>query len=167
VASIKAAQLGLKAVCIESRGALGGTCLNVGCIPSKALLNNSHLYHQAKTDFASRGINVDNVTLDLTKMMSAKATSVSQLTGGIEMLLKKNKVDYVKGHGRLTGTTSISVDLSEGGQQTISAKNIMLATGSEVGKQHTRTVIIITLGVPISRSRFPDCSESIALHFLY
>jgi len=132
VASIKAAQLGLKAVCIESRGALGGTCLNVGCIPSKALLNNSHLYHQAKTDFASRGINVDNVTLDLTKMMSAKATSVSQLTGGIEMLLKKNKVDYVKGHGRLTGTTSISVDLSVGGLPTISAKNIMLATGSEV-----------------------------------
>jgi len=132
VASIKAAQMGLKTVCIEKRGTLGGTCLNVGCIPSKALLNNSYLYHQAKSDFASRGINVENVSLDLKKMMNAKDTSVGQLTGGIEMLLKKNKVDYVKGHGKLEGTTSISVDLSEGGQKSLSAKNIMLATGSEV-----------------------------------
>ena len=132
VASIKAAQMGLKTVCIEKRGTLGGTCLNVGCIPSKALLNNSYLYHQAKSDFASRGINVENVSLDLKKMMDAKDTSVGQLTGGIEMLLKKNKVDYVKGHGKLESTTAISVDLTEGGQKNLSAKNIMLATGSEV-----------------------------------
>merc|ERR1719350_2169350 len=81
VGAIKAAQMGLKTVCIEKRGTLGGTCLNVGCIPSKSLLNNSHLYHMAKSDFAKRGIMVDNLSLDLSKMMTAKDTAVRQLTG--------------------------------------------------------------------------------------
>merc|ERR1719262_1448357 len=93
VAAIKAAQLGLKTVCVERRGALGGTCLNVGCIPSKSLLHNSHLYHAAKHDFAARGINVSGVELDFKKMMANKSKAVTQLTGGIEMLFKKNKVD--------------------------------------------------------------------------
>merc|ERR1719297_35271 len=80
VAAIKAAQLGLKTVCVERRGTLGGTCLNVGCIPSKSLLHNSHLYHMAKSDFAKRGIKVNNVELDLPAMLGAKTQAVSQLT---------------------------------------------------------------------------------------
>merc|ERR1719428_275683 len=107
VAAIKAAQLGLKTVCVERRGALGGTCLNVGCIPSKSLLHNSHYYHMAQHDLADRGINVTGVSLDLKKMMGQKEKSVKMLTGGIEMLFKKNKVDYVVGHGTLTGPTSL------------------------------------------------------------
>jgi len=133
VGSIKAAQMGMKVACVEKRGTLGGTCLNVGCIPSKALLNNSHLYHQAKNDFASRGIIIEGgLKVDLTKMMDQKTKNVSALTGGIEGLFKKNKVDYVKGMGKLTSTTSVEVQLSDGGTQTLKTKNIMLATGSEV-----------------------------------
>ena len=135
VAAIKAAQLGLKTVCVEKRGKLGGTCLNVGCIPSKALLQNSHFFHMAQHDFAERGIDVGEVKLDLEKMMKQKSDAVSGLTGGIEMLFKKNKVDYVKGHGTLTGPKSLSVALLDeegGGTQDIQAKNIMLATGSDV-----------------------------------
>jgi len=132
VAAIKAAQLGLKTVCVERRGKLGGTCLNVGCIPSKSLLHNSHLYHIAQHDFEKRGIKVSGVELDLAVMMKNKEKAVDQLTKGIEMLFKMNKVDYVKGHGTLKSGTSLSVVLNDGGEQTIEAKNIMLATGSEV-----------------------------------
>lgn len=82
----------MQTVCVEKNATLGGTCLNVGCIPSKALLNNSHYYHMAKHDFASRGIKVTDVELDLPSMMKAKETSVKQLTGGIAGLFKKNKV---------------------------------------------------------------------------
>jgi len=132
VAAIKAAQLGLKTVCVERRGKLGGTCLNVGCIPSKSLLHNSHLYHQAQHDFAGRGIKVSGLEIDLGTMMQQKEKSVDQLTKGIEMLFKANKVDYVKGHGKLSGPTSVNVSLLDGGEQAIEAKNIMLATGSDV-----------------------------------
>mmetsp|Transcript_15902 Transcript_15902/g.19114 ORF Transcript_15902/g.19114 Transcript_15902/m.19114 type:complete len:506 (+) Transcript_15902:115-1632(+) len=132
VGAIKAAQLGMKTICVEKRGTLGGTCLNVGCIPSKALLNNSHLYHMAKKDFESRGIMVEGLKLDLDKMMAQKSNNVSALTQGIEGLFKKNKVDYAKGYGKLTAPNTVEVDLSDGGKQTITAKNIMLATGSEV-----------------------------------
>lgn len=105
----------------------------MGCIPSKALLNNSYLYHQAKKDFANRGIlGGENVSIDVTKMMQAKTDSVSALTGGIEGLFKKNKVTYVKGAGTLTSATDISVELMDGGKQQLKTKNIMLATGSEV-----------------------------------
>jgi len=90
------------------------------------------LFHAAKHDFAARGINVSGVELDFKKMMANKSKAVTQLTGGIEMLFKKNKVDYVKGHGKLIGANSLSVSLLGGGEQTINAKNIMLATGSEV-----------------------------------
>ena len=131
VAAIRAAQMGLKTACVEKRGALGGTCLNVGCIPSKALLNNSHFYHMAQHDFKSRGIDVENVQINLPNMMKAKETSVTGLTKGIEMLFKQNKVTYLKGSGKLTGPNDISVDLLEGGSQSIKAKNIIIATGSE------------------------------------
>ena len=132
VAAIKAAQEGLKVACIEKRGALGGTCLNVGCIPSKSLLNNSHLYHQAKHDFAARGIEGgENIKLNLSKMMKAKETSVTGLTKGIEFLFKKNGVEYIKGAGSFADENTVSVQLNEGGETSIRAKNIIIATGSE------------------------------------
>jgi dihydrolipoamide dehydrogenase len=132
VASIKAAQLGLKTVCIEKRDTLGGTCLNVGCIPSKSLLHNSHIYHMAKHEFKARGIKADNVEVDLPTMLGAKDTAVKQLTSGIEYLFKKNGVDHIKGHGTLTSANTIECSLNDGSSQTVTAKRIMLATGSEV-----------------------------------
>ena len=132
VGAIKAAQLGLKTACVESRGTLGGTCLNVGCIPSKALLHSSHLYEEANHEFAKHGINVSGLELDVSKMMDSKATAVKSLTGGIEHLFKKYKVDYLKGKGKITGANSVAVTDLDGSNTTVEAKNIMIATGSEV-----------------------------------
>lgn len=132
VAAIKAAQLGLKTACIEKRGSLGGTCLNVGCIPSKAMLNNSHLYHQTKHDLQKRGIDVAGVSLNLPQMLQAKEQSVVGLTKGIEMLFKQNKVDYIKGSASFVSATRIAVQLNDGGSTEVEAKNVIIATGSEV-----------------------------------
>ena len=108
VGAIKAAQLGMKTVCVEKNATLGGTCLNVGCIPSKALLNNSHYYHMAKSgDLAKRGVSVGNVELDLPALMAAKDTAVGSLTGGIKMLFKANKVTHAEGHGKITGVNEV------------------------------------------------------------
>ncbi|KAI9843115.1 MAG: dihydrolipoamide dehydrogenase precursor [Thelocarpon superellum] len=131
VAAIKAGQEGFKVACIEKRGTLGGTCLNVGCIPSKSLLNNSHLYHQVLHDTKNRGIEVGDVKLNLEQMMKAKDTSVAGLTKGVEFLFKKNNVEYIRGTGTLTGEHEIKVALSDGGEQTVLGKNIIIATGSE------------------------------------
>lgn len=117
--------------CIEKRGVLGGTCLNVGCIPSKALLNNSHLYHQILHDSKHRGIEVGDVKLNLGQLMKSKETAVSGLTKGVEFLFKKNGVNYVKGTATLTGEHEVKVNLNEGGEATYTGKNILLATGSE------------------------------------
>jgi dihydrolipoamide dehydrogenase len=117
--------------CVEKRGTLGGTCLNVGCIPSKALLNNSHLYHQILHDTKGRGIEVGDVKLNLQQMMKSKDTAVSGLTKGVEFLFKKNNVEYVKGTAAFTGEHEVKVNLADGGEQTILAKNIIIATGSE------------------------------------
>lgn len=111
---------------------LGGTCLNVGCIPSKALLNNSSLYHTIKHDTAKRGITgTENVGFDLSKMMGAKDASVTKLTSGIEYLFKKNKVTYVKGNASFVGDHEVKVELNDGGEQNLKAKNFIIATGSE------------------------------------
>jgi len=131
VAAIKAGQEGLKVACIEKRGVLGGTCLNVGCIPSKSLLNNSHLYHTIKHDTEKRGIKVGNLELDLKQMMQAKESSVSSLTKGIEFLFKKNKVDYVPGTAAFVDEHTVAVNLIDGGEKHIRGKNIIIATGSE------------------------------------
>lgn len=133
MAAIKAAQLGFDTACIEKRGALGGTCLNVGCIPSKALLNNSHLFHEVKTEAAMRGIDITGeVKPNVGNLMKAKDTAVKQLTGGIEMLFKKNGVKYYKGNGSFIDEHQIKVDPIEGGEEaTLEAKNIIIATGSE------------------------------------
>ncbi|PVU99183.1 hypothetical protein BB559_000946 [Furculomyces boomerangus] len=130
VAAIKAAQLGQKTACIEMRGTLGGTCLNVGCIPSKSLLHNSHLYHQAKHEFKTRGIECSDISLNLPQLMSQKENSVTSLTKGIEFLFKKNKVDWVKGKGTFVSPHEISVALNDGGSSSIKAKNFIVASGS-------------------------------------
>ena len=132
VAAIKASQLGLKTACVEARGTLGGTCLNVGCIPSKALLHSTHLYHHAKHDLKKYGIKVDGVEADFGKMVKIKEKSVKGLTGGIEHLFKKYNVDYHVGFGKVASANQVSVALNEGGNATLDTKNILLATGSEV-----------------------------------
>jgi dihydrolipoamide dehydrogenase len=131
VAAIRAAQLGLKTACIEMRGRLGGTCLNVGCIPSKALLHSSHLYEETKSHFAAHGIGVGNLSLDLGAMLARKDKVVDDLTKGIEFLFRKNKVDYVKGRGRIAAAGRVDVELEGGGSRTLTAKSICIATGSE------------------------------------
>ncbi|CAG9863938.1 unnamed protein product [Phyllotreta striolata] len=133
VAAIKAAQLGMKTVCIEKDATLGGTCLNVGCIPSKALLNNSHFYHLAHSgDLAERGTEMSNVKLNLEKLMGQKTKAVTSLTGGIVQLFKKNKVTLIKGRGKITGKNQVTATKTEGGSEVVNTKNILIATGSEV-----------------------------------
>lgn len=133
VASIKAAQLGLKTVCIEKNDTLGGTCLNVGCIPSKALLNNSHYYHMAHSgDLAARGILVENVKLDLEALMGQKSKAVKALTGGIAQLFKKNQITHINGWGTITGPNTVVAKKNDGTEEVVNTKNIMIATGSEV-----------------------------------
>ncbi|KAJ3194148.1 dihydrolipoamide dehydrogenase precursor [Irineochytrium annulatum] len=131
VAAIKAAQLGLKTACVEGRGALGGTCLNVGCIPSKSLLHNSHLYHLTHDEFKKRGIELEGVKLNLDTMLKSKDKSVTGLTRGVEHLLKKNKADYVKGWGKITKANEVTVDGADGTKSVLNTKNIIIATGSE------------------------------------
>ena len=128
VAAIRAAQLGLKTACVESRETLGGTCLNVGCIPSKALLHASELYEDAHSGVLAKfGVNFKGVSLDLDQMHAEKAKAVSELTGGIEFLFKKNKVEWLKGQAAFTGTNSIDV-----AGKSYTADKIMIATGSSI-----------------------------------
>ncbi len=132
VAAIRASQLGKKTACIESRGALGGTCLNIGCIPSKSLLHSSELFKKANSEFKSLGINTGNISIDISKMMQHKKKSVDTLTKGVEFLFKKNKVTYFKGHGSFLDTNSIEIKLNDGTKKSIKGKNIVVATGSSV-----------------------------------
>ena len=131
VCAIRAAQLGLKTACVESRGALGGTCLNVGCIPSKSLLNLSENFQKAKKDFNQQGIEFDSIKLNIEKMMANKNKSIQVLTKGVEFLFKKNKVTYFKGKGVLFSKNDIVVYESNKQRTNIKAKNIVIATGSE------------------------------------
>ena len=133
VAAIRAAQLGLKTAIVEKRGALGGTCLNVGCIPSKALLQSSHHYHMADTEFARHGI-IAKVSLDLKAMMGRKEKVVDDLTQGIEFLMKKNKIDYHVGEGQIAGAGQVTVKGPKKGakKQILKTENILIATGSDV-----------------------------------
>ena len=132
VCAIKAAQLGLKTACIEKRGTLGGVCLNVGCIPSKALLASSEKFEEAGHIFAAHGIKIGKPELDLKTMMARKDKVVSDLTKGIEFLFKKNKVTYLKGAGRFLDARRIEVTGADGAKQVVIAKNTVIATGSEV-----------------------------------
>ena len=131
VCAIRAAQLGLKTACVESRGALGGTCLNVGCIPSKSLLNLSENFHKAKKEFNQQGIEIEGIKLNIEKMMSNKNKSIQVLTKGVEFLFKKNNVTYIKGKGVLFSKNDIVV-YDNNKKNNYKAKNIVIATGSEV-----------------------------------
>ncbi|MDA0782301.1 MAG: dihydrolipoyl dehydrogenase [Rickettsiales bacterium] len=132
VAAIKASQLGMKVACVEKRGTLGGTCLNVGCIPSKALLNSSHLYEEATHNFANHGIKASGLSIDVKKMQKHKDDIVEGLTKGIEGLFAKNKVKYFVGTGEITAKGEVTVKPAKGKSEKITAKNILIATGSEV-----------------------------------
>ena len=130
VCAIRAAQLGLKTACIESRGTLGGTCLNVGCIPSKSLLNLSENFHKAKKDFDKQGIEMQGIKLNIEKMMSNKNKSVQVLTKGVEFLFKKNKVTYIKGKGLFSKNDVVVYENNK--KTNYKANNIVIATGSSV-----------------------------------
>ena len=152
-AAIRAGQLGLKVACIEGRGTLGGTCLNVGCIPSKALLHASELYELANKDFAKMGID-GKVTVNLPVMLQQKADSVLALTKGIEFLLKKNKVDYIKGWGRIAGPGKVAVKVEDGAETVLEAANIVIATGSEPTPLP---------GVTVDQSRIVDSTGALVI----
>ncbi len=132
VAAIRCAQLGLKTACVEKRGALGGTCLNVGCIPSKALLQSSEKYAEAKGHLAEFGIKVEGVGLDFPAMMARKDAVVKKFTKGIEGLFKKNKVAYLKGWGSIPAAGTVRVAAEDGTAAEVTTKNIIVATGSDV-----------------------------------
>ncbi len=150
VAALRAAQLGLRTACVEKRGALGGTCLNVGCIPSKALLQSSHLYAEANGGLAAHGVKLGQVTLDLGTMMARKDKVVADLTKGVGFLFKKNKVDHVEGAGRLAGPGKVAVE----GAGTLEAKHIIIATGS---------ISMPLAGVEVDEKRIVSSTGALAL----
>jgi len=151
--AIRAGQLGLKVACVESRETLGGTCLNVGCIPSKALLHASEMFELANKDFAALGVDV-TPKLNLPTMMKQKLDSVGQLTKGVEFLFKKNKVDWIKGNGRITGLGRVEVTGADGAVTTLEAGAIVIATGS---------VSAPLPGVEVDQKRIVDSTGALAL----
>jgi dihydrolipoamide dehydrogenase len=152
-AAIRAGQLGLKAACVEKGVTLGGTCLNVGCMPSKALLHASEMYDAAANHFAELGIEV-KPKLNLVQMMAQKAASVAQLTKGIEFLFKKNKVDWIKGSGSIAGPGKVEVTFADGNSETHEARNIVIATGSEPSP---------LAGVEVDQKRIVDSTGALSL----
>ncbi len=131
VAAIRAAQLGLRTACVEARGSLGGTCLNIGCIPSKALLQSSERFAEARHGLAEHGVRVGEVALDLAAMMTRKDKVVSTLTRGVEFLFRKNKIDWLKGTGRIAAPGRVAVAAADGAVQEVETASIIIATGSE------------------------------------
>ena len=153
-AAIRAGQFGLSVAVVESRKTLGGTCLNVGCIPSKALLHASELYELARKDFAGFGI-MGSVELDLGQMQKQKDDSVGALTKGIEFLFKKNKVEWIKGFGRISGPGKVTVAGDGGAETVLDARNIVIATGSEPSRLP---------GVEVDQTRIVDSTGALALN---
>ena len=151
-AAIRAGQLGLKTACVDSGKTLGGTCLNVGCMPSKALLHASEMYDKARGEFANLGIEV-SPKLNLAQMMKQKAESVATLTKGVEFLLRKNKVDWLKGTGRIAGPGKVAVK-GEAGEIVHDARNIVIATGSQPAPLP---------GVAVDQSRIVDSTGALSL----
>ena len=153
-AAIRAGQLGLKAAVVEKRVTLGGTCLNVGCMPSKALLHASELYEAATgAEFATLGIDV-KPKLNLVQMMKQKAESVTALTKGIEFLFKKNKVEWIKGAGKIVGAGKVEVTAEDGSVSVLETKNIVIATGSEPSPLP---------GVEVDQNRIVDSTGALSL----
>jgi dihydrolipoamide dehydrogenase len=152
-AAIRAGQLGLKTAIVEKGPTLGGTCLNVGCMPSKALLHASELYDAANTEFANLGIEV-SPKLNLAQMMKQKAESVAALTKGVEFLMKKNKADVVKGWGKIAGPRKVEVTGADGTVTVLDTKNIVIATGSEPSGLP---------GVTVDQTRILDSTGALSL----
>ncbi|MEK7317319.1 MAG: dihydrolipoyl dehydrogenase [Candidatus Eisenbacteria bacterium] len=154
VGAIRAAQLGMNVACVEEEPALGGTCLRVGCIPSKALLESSERYHEAKTALAAHGVKVEGVALDLPVMLKRKDQIVTDLTRGVEMLFKKNKVTRYAGHGRIAGPGRVVVTGADGAVVAeLAAKHVMIATGSKPAPLK---------GVPFDGDRIGGSTEALA-----
>ncbi|WP_165230498.1 dihydrolipoyl dehydrogenase [Aquisphaera insulae] len=162
VAAIRAAQLGMKVACVEKRAALGGTCLNIGCIPSKALLDSSELYHLAKERFGRHGIKVDNLGLDVPAMLKRKDKVVKELTDGVRYLFRKNKIEPVFGSAKLTSPTTVQVALNEGGTADLEAGHILLATGSD----STRLPFLPFDGKSVVSSTEALCFEKVPEHLV-
>ncbi len=154
VCAIRAAQLGLKTAVVEKRATHGGTCLNVGCIPSKALLHASELFEEAGKSFAKMGIGVAAPTLDLAAMQAFKDAGVDGNVKGVEFLLKKNKIDAVRGTGRILGAGKVEVTDADGKSQTLETKNIVIATGSDVARLR---------GIAIDEKRIVSSTGALAL----
>lgn len=162
VAAIRAAQLGLNTACVELEPALGGTCLRVGCIPSKALLESSERYHETKETLGPHGIKVEGVSFDLATMMKRKDDIVRGLTGGVDMLFKKNKVTRYSGRGTITGPGRVSV---EGGAEPamLEAKNILIATGSKSAPLRGVTVDGDRIGTSTEALAWPEVPARLAV----
>ena len=158
VCAIRLAQLGLKTACIESRGSLGGTCLNIGCIPSKSLLNLSEEFHKVK-NLSNKGIEVGDIKLNLAKMMKSKDKAVTVLTKGVEFLLKKNKVTYFKGLGSFKSKNQILVKDDKNNETVLESEKIIIATGSAPvslpGIEFDEKVIISSTGA-LSLEKVPN-----------
>ena len=131
VAAIRAAQLGMKVACVEKRATLGGTCLNVGCIPSKALLSSSEKYAETQDHLKDIGIDVGSVKLNLKQMMANKASVVEQLTGGVAFLFKKNKIDWKTGSAVVKSATEVEITPEKGKKEVLKTERVLIATGSE------------------------------------
>ena len=159
VAAIRGAQLGLKTAIVERSKTLGGTCLNIGCIPSKALLNSSHHLAFAKKEAASHGVLVGEVKLDLPTMLKRKDKTVAQLTGGVAFLMKKNKVIVYQGEGRITAAGKVTVKAADGKTEDVQAKHLILATGSvpiDLPNMPVDGVITVTSTEALAFDRVPD-----------
>src|ERR1700760_3414910 len=149
VCAIRAAQLGLKTACVEKRATLGGTCLNIGCIPSKALLQSSEEFEKATHALKDHGVMVDSVKLDLARMQARKDEVVTANTKGVEFLFRKNKITWLKGSGRIAGPGTVDVDGTE-----YQAKSIVIATGSES---------VPLAGVPVDETRIVTSTGALEL----
>jgi dihydrolipoamide dehydrogenase len=154
VAAIRLAQLGKKTALIEKYNSLGGTCLNVGCIPSKALLDSSEHYHQAQHQFATHGINVKGLSIDFAQMIKRKSEVVSQTVDGINFLMKKNKIDVYYGHGSFVDATTISILKADGSKEEIKSSNTIIATGSKPSNLK---------GVTVDKKRIITSTEALKL----
>ena len=154
VCAIRAAQLGLKTAVVEKRATPGGTCLNIGCIPSKALLHASELYEEAGKEFGKLGIRIGAPQLDLPAMMAYKDEGVDGNVKGVEFLLKKNKIDSIRGTARITGPNAVEVTVEDGSKSMLEAKAIVVATGSDVARLP---------GIDIDESRIVSSTGALAL----
>jgi len=154
VAALRAAQLGLRAACVDKRGLFGGTCLHVGCIPSKALLHSSERYAEARHEFADHGIRVEGVSIDLARMMARKQETVDELARGTAFLLKKAKVEMIGGAARIAAPGRVEVEHADGSTRALECERIMIATGSESAP---------LAGVPIDEKRIVSSTGALSL----